>query len=90
MAEISDIAPLARFTKLTILDLEGTQVADINPLAGFTTLNLLNLRNNNIADSAPLEILPNLEGLLVKTGQFPRGKLDALNRALPNHVITER
>jgi internalin A len=51
---ITDLRPLAGFTKLTKLTIEGTQVSDLKPLALMLNLRELDLNNNQISDIKPL------------------------------------
>ena len=60
---ISDLSPLARFTGLEILYLDGNNISDISPLAGLTKLFALGLDNNNISDLSPLAGLTELNTL---------------------------
>ncbi len=52
--KISDIRPLASFTKLTSLSLGGQSISDLRPLSGLTNLTSLNLNSNQISDVRPL------------------------------------
>ena len=60
---ISDLSPLARFTGLKILYLDGNNISDLSPLAGLTKLSALGLDNNNISDLSPLSGLTELNTL---------------------------
>ena len=60
---ISDLSPLARFTELRFLYLDGNNISDVSPLAGLTKLFALGLENNNISDLSPLAGLTELGSL---------------------------
>ncbi|MDP2014854.1 MAG: leucine-rich repeat domain-containing protein, partial [Actinomycetota bacterium] len=57
---ITDFAPLAGLTRLTVLSLNYTQITDLAPLAGLTGLTVLWLDNTQITDLAPLAGLSGL------------------------------
>ena len=63
---ISDLSPLARFTELRTLSLEGNNISDISPLTELTKLSQLSLSNNNISDISPLAGLTGLSDLFLE------------------------
>ena len=62
-SDITDLAPLVRFTDLQQLNLDDTGVSDLAPLAGLTNLRLLRLEGTGVTDLAPLARLTNLNML---------------------------
>ena len=61
--EITDVAPLAGLSKLSVLSLRGNPVADITPLAGLTNLTVLALDRCEVDDFAPLAALTGIRHL---------------------------
>ena len=62
--QITDLTPLAGFTKLESLYLKGNRITDLTPLAGLRALHTLNLRENQISDDQKemlKKALPNCE-----------------------------
>ena len=64
--QITDITPLAKLTKLAVLNINGSRISDISPLAGLTSLRHLNLGPAEISDISPLAGLTNLKNLLLQ------------------------
>ena len=64
--QITDITPLAKLTKLAVLNINGSRISDISPLAGLTSLRHLNLGPAEISDISPLVGLTNLKNLLLQ------------------------
>ena len=60
-SSLSDLSPLARLTRLEVLELWNNSVSDISPLAGLTNLQNLGLVLNNISDISPLVANTGLE-----------------------------
>ena len=52
--QVQDIAPLAKLTKVSTLDLRDNKVANLGPLAAFTELRYLMLDKNQVKDLSPL------------------------------------
>jgi len=63
--ENADIEPLAYFTELEVLYMEGNNISDLSPLADLQNLHYLYLYDNEISDLSPLAGLYNLEELSV-------------------------
>jgi len=51
---VSDVAPLAKLEKLTILVLKNTQVKDVSALRALTALKTLDLRGTAVDDATML------------------------------------
>lgn len=60
---LTNISALAGLTKLTSLDLGGTQVSDLSALSGLSGLAILNLKHTKVSDLAPLFGLSGLTSL---------------------------
>ena len=80
--KIIDVAPLAKLTQLTRLDLRSNQIIDVAPIANLVQLTELYLSGNEIVDVAPLAKLTQLEGLSLISNQIidvaPLAKLTQL------------
>lgn len=57
---LMSIAGLSNFTKLEVLDLQGTQVSDLCPLTNLKKLRFINISSNPLSDLSPLSDMPNL------------------------------
>ena len=79
---ISDIAPLAKLTALSHLNLHHNEIADVAPLGDLTSLHTLVLVGNRIADVAPLAKLTTLRYLGLGDNEIadiaPLGELTSL------------
>ena len=79
---ISDVAPLAKLTALSNLNLHRNEIADVAPLGELTSLRELVLVNNRIADVSPLAKLTTLRYLSLLDNEIvdiaPLGKLTSL------------
>lgn len=79
---ISDVAPLAKLTALSNLNLHRNEIADVAPLGELTSLRELVLVNNRIADVSPLAKLTELRYLSLLDNEIvdiaPLGKLTSL------------
>ena len=60
-----DFTPLAKLTKLKLLDLESSSITDLAPLAELTELRFLGIRYTRVSDLSPLARLTKLEQLYV-------------------------
>ena len=58
---LTDIAPLAKLTKIRSLNLDYNEISDLTPLAGLVELEKLHLGSNQITDLSPLKNLKKLE-----------------------------
>lgn len=67
--QIEDLTPLKRLP-LRQLYLCDNRIMDLTPLADIYTLQLLYIANNPARDLSPLSSLPNLEGLLLDSGEW--------------------
>ena len=65
-----DLSFLTRFSKLTRLKLQETQLSDISPLASLTTLTEVNLTQNTLHDISPLASLTNLTKLTLRSNEI--------------------
>ena len=65
--QITDITPLAKLTKLAVLNIRGGRISDISPLAGLTNLRHLNIDSANVSEISPLAGLTNLKNLILST-----------------------
>ena len=68
--QISDLSPIAAFTRLTDLRLYDNQISDLSPLASLTGLTVLWLQNNQISDLSPLASLTRLTKLFLSENQI--------------------
>ena len=63
--QITDITPLAKLTKLAVLNIRGGRISDISPLAGLTNLRHLNIESANVSEISPLAEFTSLRNLLL-------------------------
>ena len=63
--EISDISPLAGFTKLESLSITQSHIVDLSPLLSLINLRDLDLSYNNITDISLVSKIENLEKLVM-------------------------
>ena len=63
--QITDITPLAKLTKLAVLNIRGGRISDISPLAGLTNLRHLNIDSANVSEISPLAEFTSLRNLLL-------------------------
>jgi hypothetical protein len=86
---LSQIAPLASFSSLRILDLSKNNIVTVAPLKDLRTLEELNLAQNQITDLADLESLYKLRKLDVSSNPLKNlkstVKLEALQVLIANH-----
>lgn len=60
---VTDLEPLARLERLSVLVLSKNQVSDLTPLAGLSRLEHLDLSSNSISDLTPITQLKALKTL---------------------------
>ena len=63
--QITDITPLAKLTKLAVLNIRGGRISDISPLAGLTNLRHLNIDSANVSEISPLAEFTSLRNLIL-------------------------
>ena len=63
--QITDITPLAKLTKLAVLNIRGGRISDISPLAGLTNLRHLNIDPANVSEISPLAEFTSLRNLIL-------------------------
>ena len=81
-SHVSDLGPLANFTTLEQIELDGAEVSDVEPIAELTTLEWLSLMRTRVSNIGPLAELTTLELLDLGATQvsdiWPLEKLTAL------------
>lgn len=68
--EISDLTPLAKLEKLTVLRLDYQNIDNIDALTGLTQLKVLSLQENKVSDPSPLAGMEQLEQLSLISNQI--------------------
>jgi internalin A len=67
---VSDLSPLASFTRLSMLDLARNKVKDLAPLAGIKRFMDLDLQDNQISDISPLRSQEDLKYLFLQKNKI--------------------
>lgn len=85
--DLTDAAPLAYCTNLSVLYLDGTGVTDLSALSGLTKLTSLHLDGCQLTDATQLYSLTGLKELYVMNCGLSADAVTALKQALPNCAV---
>lgn len=82
--DLTDCDLLAQCSKLSMLNLGGTQVSNVSSLLAIETLQILHLHYTNVSDAPSLSGLKSLKFLDLTGTNITRKTVDSLRTSLPN------